>query len=104
MVAAAAHSEALPSKPFTDAELIAEIAPAMLDKLRSAKRTWRCIIMLGFCLLLVLHHDYIPDTAFVFSAIGLACLWFVIPEYFAKQQIAIEVAYRRQHGKWRWDH
>jgi hypothetical protein len=113
----ATPSQAALSETRTDAELIAEIAPAMLAKLRldgSARGTATAV-----ALLLALQAIYWPIVAqqnlkpfadradllpYCFGGLGIVVvLQIALPHVFKRRNVLNEVRYRRQHGKWRWE-
>jgi hypothetical protein len=113
MVGATPSAAAL-SETRTDAELIAEIAPAMLKRLR--REGVRTVLMLQFLMVglqvsfsaLWSHVGWIPwnwtpVTVVTFLGSGaFATLLFY--KMIVGAPLNYELRYRRQHGKWRWEH
>ena len=110
----------------SDDTLLAEIAPAMLAKLKADSRQHG--VSVGFLLTfaggflipnLVKQFgapgstglppgqlgDWIGPLAALFAIASLICGAVVVVHAFIGQpaQLRTEVSYRRQHGKWRWD-
>jgi hypothetical protein len=94
-----------------DAALIAEIAPAMKEKLRRDGYGRGLAIGLQVLFLTMLVSRQIGDmesiahpmqfiVALSVMAIGVLVL---LPLYMRKIGLSSELRYRRQHGKWRWD-
>ena len=101
----------------TDAELIAEIAPAMLIKLRedgaSKAGYFGTVLFFAWLMLSNLHGrtagvdqtQYSESVSALYRWAPLLLLLAAIGLifYFRRQSVAVEVRYRRQHGKWRWE-
>lgn len=94
----------------SDEALIAEIAPAMLVKLREdgmAKgAAWAVVLMLlyggfsktdwgGFELYATPLYQWLL-LPFLLAALSL-------PHFIKRRGVLVEVRYRRQNGKWRWE-
>lgn len=90
----------------SDAELTAEIAPAMLVKLRE-DGTARGYAMGGilFALLMVWFlADRTESSSYFYWGLGVTVILQVsLPLFFKRRSVTNEVRYRRQHGKWRWE-
>jgi hypothetical protein len=92
-----------------DSDLVNEIAPAMK---KSVEQQTVVLTRIGFVLIffgvLFFPDDYasseakriIVDLAGILMGAGIL----FSPFYAKRIAIAREVRYRRQHGKWRWDH
>lgn len=105
------------SETKTDAELIAEIAPAMLVKLRKdgSDRGAALGSTLFMCLGIWLLGDMAvqnlepitmrpgPSLYFLYGLGIGAVLQIALPLFFKRRSVLNEVRYRRQHGKWRWE-
>jgi len=103
-----------------DADLIAEIAPAMLEKLKQDGKLvgslFAMIVVIAVSnfelsesskavISSVLHlsrdsMNRLGDFSFIFS---LLSSFVVLPWYFERRTIKEELKYRRQRGKWRWE-
>ena len=117
MVGAPGPSAAALAETRTDAELIADIAPAMLAKLREdgiAKgASMGSVFLLALMLLFVGNLAYpgvesalsVPATSDLFFwGLGVTVvLQIALPLYFKRRSVLNEVRYRRHHGKWRWE-
>jgi hypothetical protein len=117
MVGAPGPSAAALAETRTDAELIAEIAPPMLVKLRQdgiAKgASTGSVFFLALMLLFVGNLAYpnvesalsVPATSDLFFwGFGVTiALQIALPFFFKRRSVLVEVRYRRQHGKWRWE-
>jgi hypothetical protein len=87
---------------ISDKNLLAEISPAMLKKLRDDGRAegfWIALLV-G----VVLHLDTAdPELAIAFGGVASILALIALPIYFRRRKVWVEVIYRRQHGKWRWE-
>ena len=94
---------------------MSEISPAMLAKLKlDAKGTGIlasfAIWAGGQVLMDTFRHFYgteYPDAPYVAGVVltfGFVIGVFASPKWLAHMNIHREIVYRRQHGKWRWDH
>jgi hypothetical protein len=108
--AAATQCETAPSP--TDDELIAQITPAMLEKLTHDSR-WGAFwmgIALCFSGAFIAHvktFGGIVDILFGFFGVAAAACGFVIIARSCLGQpsmLRTELSYRRLRGKWRWEH
>jgi hypothetical protein len=118
MVGAPGPSAAALAETRTDAELIADIAPAMLIKLRAdgtAKGAewgstlnllWMCWFLgdLAVRNLQPTADRLGPWSYFLWGLSVTAALQIALPFFFKRRSVLNEVRYRRQHGKWRWEH
>lgn len=122
MVAATANPDLSSAETLTDDALIAEIAPAMMEKFRLDAKMRNSTNVVLFLLAITMmfgrgdaDHSAIPLldllAALAKVVFGLVCVItffrnpkFFQPEYWTNKSIAEEITYRRQHGKWRWDH
>jgi len=96
-----------------DADLIAEIAPVMLAKLKADSRQHACsnsllFVFLGVFVLPTLAKQFDGWIGVVLLLVGIALNIFglvMIARSFIGQpsMLCDELRYRRQHGKWRWD-
>ena len=117
MVGAPGPSAAALAETRTDAELIADIAPAMLIKLREdgvAKGSswgtvlfllWQIFFFSDLALGRLNPNDrfFAPEVYLWAIPVQVAC-WIVLHYYFKRRSVSVEIQYRRQHGKWRWEH
>jgi hypothetical protein len=96
----------------SDDELIAEIAPAMLAKLKQDGTTrgqsMGGQIMIAGLLLSSMGHKDSPFEVWLLLATVVLCFGsaaglIFLPGLFWKRYVAAEVRYRRLHSKWRWD-
>jgi hypothetical protein len=117
MVGAPGPSAAALAETKTDAELIEEIAPAMLIRLREDGKA-RGAHVAGTLLMawLLFSHFYwdevrLDPTQYSTTTSDLY-LWAILPLglimicahfYFKRRSVLTEVRYRRHHGKWRWE-
>jgi hypothetical protein len=92
-------------------ELSRDIAPAMLAKLRRDGRGKGLAIGLQVVFLTMLVNRQIGDTESItqpmpimvaLSVVAMGAL-ILLPLYMRKNELSSEFAYRRQHGKWRWE-
>jgi len=101
---------------MSDAALVAEIAPAMLAKLRkdgsfrggTLGSSLFCLWTVFFMADLALQNRdatarMASMTTLLWALAAVSATSFVLPFYFKKRSVAAEVRYRRQHGKWRWE-
>jgi hypothetical protein len=117
MVGAPGPSAAALAETKTDAELIAEIAPAMLVKLReegSARGAhFAGTLLLAWLLFSSFYWSevrldptqYSETTSdlYMWAILPLVLLSICAQFYFKRRSVLTEVRYRRRHGKWRWD-
>ena len=116
MVGAPGPSAAVLAESRTDAELIADIAPAMLIKLRGdgvAKASWWgtvSFLLFQVFFLTDLFRDrvnrndrfFAPEVyVLAFGALGVC--WIALHYYLKRRSVLAEVRYLRHHGKWRWE-
>lgn len=94
-----------------DDELGRDIPPAMLAKLRRDGYSKGLAIGLQVIFLMMLVSRQIGDTEsiaepmpiiYALSAVAL-CALILLPLYMRKNELSSEFAYRRKHGKWRWE-
>jgi hypothetical protein len=89
----------------SDGDLIAEIPPAMQNKLRRDSR----ILMWFFGLAAVLAgREFADSSQVIFSFLGilfaLGGVGLCIASFFSgNAMLREELRYRRKHGKWRWE-
>lgn len=108
------------SSDSTDQALIAEIAPAMLAKLKLDGSLYGYLILiLGLTIIPTLSFPgsvtefiaaalrlgpdgprRVADFVYLFAVFG-GCL--ILPWYFKRSSVRAELKYRRRHGKWRWE-
>jgi hypothetical protein len=100
---------------ISDKNLLAEISPAMLKKLRDDGRAegfWIALLvgvvsfLYGHARLdaVLLHLDTAdPELAIAFGGVASILALIALPIYFRRRKVWVEVIYRRQHGKWRWE-
>ena len=98
------------SSDSTDQALIAEIAPAMLKKLErdgleKGILQGLSLIVLSLALQqMMLHSEFKYRFAVMFAGIAVAIVGLAaLPVLRKKRNVAGELHYRRQHGKWRWE-
>jgi hypothetical protein len=110
-------SQAEFSETKTDADLTAEIAPAMLIKLRedgSARggALWASLFSAWLVFSQVYWNEARLDPKQYSETISAFYMWAIVPIglaalglhfYFKRRSVTVEVRYRRQHGKWRWE-
>jgi hypothetical protein len=110
MVGAPGLSSAALAETRTDAELIADIAPAMLIKLREdgmgKGAVWSFLPMMLWTAFTKPHWgqielDATPLWQWVVLPLLIAAV--AMPYFFKHRSVLVEVRYRRQHGKWRWE-
>jgi hypothetical protein len=107
--AAATRSETAPSP--TDEDLIAQITPAMLEKLTHDSRWgafWMGMVLCfsGFNIASDKTFGGIVDILIGFFGVAVAACGLVIIARSCLGQPSMlrdELRYRRQHGKWRWE-
>jgi hypothetical protein len=101
----------------TDAELVADIAPAMLRKLREdgAAKGGHLGTVLIFAWLMLSNLYWAGvrlDSSQYSETTSAFYIWAILPIglaavglhfYFKRRSVAVEVRYRRQRGKWRWE-
>lgn len=110
MVGAPGPSPAALAETRTDAELIADIAPAMLIKLRedgSAKGAVGAFLMMmlwaNFSKTGWGQIEFQATPLWQWLVLPLLLIAVALPFYSKRRSILVEVRYRRQHGKWRWE-
>jgi hypothetical protein len=89
-------------------DLANEIAPAMLTKLRRDGSVKGGLIAVGFflvwlCLFQVQLVESGASQVFLWGLVVLFALLVILAIYFRRRGVSIEVRYRREHGKWRWE-
>jgi hypothetical protein len=110
------ETSAATSLSSTDKALIAEIAPPMLIKLREDGLAKGAYVGGGLLLCLSVlslsqsqlnrldptspssWHSYFNGICLFVGLVG-----FLLPFFFRRRNVAVEIRYRRQHGKWRWE-
>jgi hypothetical protein len=96
-----------------DQTLVAEISPAMIRKLQSDWRLSKAAFGMFFMLAGIhltgqnepsfgLNETWL--TIFGFLCLLFSVIWFCLAFFGPRLAVKEEVAYRRQHGKWRWEH
>jgi hypothetical protein len=98
----------------TDGELVAQIPAAMLDKLsedsrEKSKSSGLGLATCGMLLVVVKHFNFFGSRDdLVFLLLGstfviLGLLRYVKFHRPNDEMVQVELQYRRQHGKWRWE-
>ena len=99
---------------LADDSISAEIAPAMLEKLKQDGRnhaTSSFVLLMFWALVSFNSLTPYKDQSFV-EAVRIALVLVSIAAaiaglssryFFERYAVGLEVAYRRQRGKWRWD-
>ena len=99
---------------LADNSISAEIAPAMLAKLQQDGRNFatNSFVLLMFwalvsfnCLTPYKDQSFVEAVriALTLVAIAASIAGLTLRHYFARYTVGMEVAYRRENGKWRWD-
>jgi hypothetical protein len=96
------------SETKSDAELIAEIAPPMLAKLREDGELKGAFCSVIPLLLFVSFFRWelvgpLQTQLKSWVILLLILLALALPFFFKRRSVLNEVRYRRQHGKWRWE-
>jgi hypothetical protein len=97
------------STSIDDSVLISEIAPAMLGRLKREGQTKGVLLALAFSFFIQMVSRQIGDQfshvmpiIYATSMVAL-CGLILLPLYMRKRNVSVEIDYRRQHGKWRWE-